>query len=398
MKKMFDMKRLTLIAVVFMMIFVAFSSIDFINSAKATPTVCLSWCCPAGTTCVEGEEQVSLEYSIDDDDDTPPPNNPPVAVADSASVGQDSSLNRVYVLINDSDPDGDPLTIFSVPAVSSHGEVENKGLYVEYTPDPGYVGSDSFAYTISDGNGGTDSSTVTMTVNTVNHPPEANNDFPNVQENSVANQIDVLINDNDPDGDEINIDNSIAIPPIHGSAVVVGNLIEYTPIPGYFGGDSFAYTISDGNSGTDSATVTVSITSIAPGDEEPPDSADTECYRVLLEVPSQPSAQNGLQGCYVGVDYDFESQLGASYGGNALIKFKFNWGDGNESPTWIGPRAPDTPESDTHQWGYAGIYDVRVKALVDPSPDGDPSDQVETDWSKPLPVIVRHKSEVPSDS
>ena len=92
-------------------------------------------------------------------------NSPPVAVDDSATCAEDDSVS-VPVLANDSDPDGDPLSIQSVGS-PAHGDASRSGDQVVYTPDPDYCGDDSFTYTASDGNGGSDSATVSVTVGCV---------------------------------------------------------------------------------------------------------------------------------------------------------------------------------------------------------------------------------------
>ncbi len=71
---------------------------------------------------------------------------------------------------------------------------------VSYTPDADFFGTDSFTYTICDGNGGTDTATVNVTVTNVNDDPVANDDTATVAEDSGANAIDVLANDNDGAG------------------------------------------------------------------------------------------------------------------------------------------------------------------------------------------------------
>jgi CSLREA domain-containing protein len=92
-----------------------------------------------------------------------PPNTPPVASPDSATVLENSSNNVIDVLANDTDADGDTLTITAVTQ-GAHGSVVNNGTNVAYTPNANFFGSDSFTYTISDGHGGSDSATVTVTV------------------------------------------------------------------------------------------------------------------------------------------------------------------------------------------------------------------------------------------
>ncbi len=91
-------------------------------------------------------------------------NKPPVAVDDSASTTVNKAVN-VKVLLNDSDPDGDPILIssFTRPA---HGSVAliSQGKVLRYTPASGYKGGDSFTYTIKDSKDAADTATVTLTV------------------------------------------------------------------------------------------------------------------------------------------------------------------------------------------------------------------------------------------
>ena len=96
-------------------------------------------------------------------------NDPPVAVNDSATTPEDAPVT-VDVLNNDSDADGDTLTVASVTQ-GVNGSVTNSGSDVTYSPDSGFDGTDSFTYTISDGNGRTDRATVTITIHGVNDAP-----------------------------------------------------------------------------------------------------------------------------------------------------------------------------------------------------------------------------------
>ena len=74
----------------------------------------------------------------------------PVAVNDTFAFLEDSIDNKLDVLANDSDVDGDPLKIKSVTE-AEHGAVVNKEDFIEYTPSPYYCGLDRFKYTVTDG-------------------------------------------------------------------------------------------------------------------------------------------------------------------------------------------------------------------------------------------------------
>ena len=91
-----------------------------------------------------------------------PPNSPPVAVDDAGSTPQDTAV-VVDVLANDSDADGDPLIVDSVTQ-GTNGSVVSNGTDLTYTPNASWTGIDTFTYTASDGNGGFDTATATVTV------------------------------------------------------------------------------------------------------------------------------------------------------------------------------------------------------------------------------------------
>ena len=93
-------------------------------------------------------------------------NHPPVANDDSFNVIEEQST-ILDLLANDSDPDGDILTITHV-SNPSHGTVTivQGGAKVQYTPEAGFYGaSDSFTYTIADGHGNTSTATANVTIN-----------------------------------------------------------------------------------------------------------------------------------------------------------------------------------------------------------------------------------------
>jgi hypothetical protein len=97
----------------------------------------------------------------------PDPNIPPVATDDSFSVGKNGILTLSFSLltVNDSDPNGNPLTVTAVGG-ASNGTVslDPQTGTVVFTPTAGYSGQANFTYTVSDGLGGTDTGTVEVTV------------------------------------------------------------------------------------------------------------------------------------------------------------------------------------------------------------------------------------------
>lgn len=184
-------------------------------------------------------------------------NKAPDTVADTATTAQGAAIT-IHVLANDTDANGDALTITSV-SKPQFGTATTDGQNVTYTPNPSFVGNESFSYFISDGKGGTAAGSVTVTVNGPGGPnqaPTAANDVATVSSgDSVI--IDVLANDADPNGDALAI--TIDGPPSHGTATVTNGKVVYTANAGFAGTDSFTYIVSDGKGGTASATVTIIV-------------------------------------------------------------------------------------------------------------------------------------------
>jgi hypothetical protein len=182
------------------------------------------------------------------------PNRPPVAKDDVKTIDEDAPVT-IAVLANDSDPDGDGITVSAVNQ-GAHGSVTKTAASVTYTPDRDWTGIDSFGYSITDGRGGTATAEVVITVKPVNDPPTARDDSKSTPEaTSVA--IAVLANDSDVDGDPLAV--ATIIQGTRGVTTTDGNTVTYSPSPGWSGTDSFTYTITDGHGGSDEATVLVYV-------------------------------------------------------------------------------------------------------------------------------------------
>ena len=213
-------------------------------------------------------------------------NDGPIANDDTNSTDEDTAING-NVLSNDSDVDAvGALTVIASDNTSVNGAtvvVDSNGNY-SYDPSSASVLQslavgenlvDSFTYTISDDNGGTSSATVTVTVNGLNDGPIANDDTNSTDEDTAING-NVLSNDSDVDATDvltvIASDNTSA----NGATVVVDSNGNYSYDPsnasvlqslvaGESLVDSFTYTISDGNGGTSSATVSVTVNGVNDG-------------------------------------------------------------------------------------------------------------------------------------
>ncbi len=111
-----------------------------------------------------------------------PVNDAPVAAADYIETDENTSV-EIDVLANDTDADGDALSVSDFDSTSENGgTVELVNGKLVYTPAEGFDGEDTFTYTVSDGNGGTDTETVTVKVNNTNDVPVAQDDIVSIEE------------------------------------------------------------------------------------------------------------------------------------------------------------------------------------------------------------------------
>ena len=241
------------------------------------------------------------------------------------------------VLANDTDPDGDFLLVTSVDATGMKGTVTitvaGPASLRPARPvrDAGrrHAGCDWFAYTISDGKGGTDTASVAMTINGTDDPPYAVADTKTVAEDSSATTIDVRGNDTDIDGGPKTI--TQVTQPASGTVAITndGANLTYEPDADYCNdgspADSFSYTLNAGSTATVSVTVTcVNDDAVAVDDsatvlEDDPATAidvlandtDVEGDAITIESVTQPD--NGTVAAITGVGSSLTYEPDADY-------------------------------------------------------------------------------------
>jgi subtilisin family serine protease/subtilisin-like proprotein convertase family protein len=207
--------------------------------------------------------------SIQPGEGGPPPddNNPPDAVADTAQTQEEVPV-VIAVLANDSDPDNDPLTVTQVSNVQNGSATINPDNTVTFTPNPDFSGTGSFVYTISDGQGGTDSALVTIIVSPINDGPIAVDDFGETERDTFLTFDGFMAprlesNDIDADGDLLGvIDAGNAT---NGTVILNNGVATFFPNSGFVGTATFTYTVSDGQA-TDEGLVTIDV---VPGNQGP---------------------------------------------------------------------------------------------------------------------------------
>ncbi len=185
-------------------------------------------------------------------------NYPPMAIDDYVETPEGTAVT-IGVVGNDGDFDGDPLYVcgFTNP---SYGSIYQSGNDFVYTPNAGFVGTDAFTYTVCDGNGGTSTATVYVTVapaSNTNNPPLAYEDQISATCGSSL-YITVLGNDYDSDGDYLYVCDFTN--PANGSIQQVGDQFYYTPNADFTGSDYFNYTVCDGQGGSATASVFLTVT------------------------------------------------------------------------------------------------------------------------------------------
>ncbi|MCJ8270495.1 MAG: tandem-95 repeat protein, partial [Psychrosphaera sp.] len=196
-----------------------------------------------------------------------PVNDLPIAVADTASTAEDTSV-IITVLTNDSDPEGDPLTVTAASATNGSTSVKSD-FTISYIPNSNFHGTDTISYTLDDGNAGSSTGTVTVTVTSVNDVPVAVNDAITGNEDARI-IVDVLANDTDADGDALTV---TAVTTTNGTVSVQSDQsLEVLANIDFNGTVTISYTISDGQGGTASASVVVTVT---PVNDNPKPVADT---------------------------------------------------------------------------------------------------------------------------
>ncbi len=191
-------------------------------------------------------------------------NGRPVAVANTYAATEDTPLSLIApgILVNDTDPENDPLTAQLVTNVS-HGTLSlaATGAF-NYTPAQNYHGTDSFTYKAHDGaRDSLAAATVTINIAAVNDAPVAAQDSyatPLDTPLSVPAATGVLNNDSDVDQQSLTAVQVSA--PSHGVLSLNSDgSFFYTPNAGYSGLDSFTYHASDGALTSTVTTVNIGV-------------------------------------------------------------------------------------------------------------------------------------------
>ncbi|MEW6359822.1 MAG: Ig-like domain-containing protein [Planctomycetota bacterium] len=203
-------------------------------------------------------------------------NDAPTANGDSGSTNEDSAFTTGNVLANDTDPDtSDTLAVSGLDTTGTLGLVTNNGDGT-FTYDPngqfedlavGEQATDTFQYTVSDGNGGTNTATVTVTITGVNDQPTVNPQEFSIDENSANGASVGSVVASDPDtSDTLTYSiiggtgsTAFAINSDTGEITVADTTqLDWEATHRF----TIDVQISDGNGGADSATMTINLNDV----------------------------------------------------------------------------------------------------------------------------------------
>ena len=197
-------------------------------------------------------------------------NDRPVAIDDSFAAAEGQTIAGNLLADNgkgaDFDPDGNALTVNNEGIVTAAGGFVSlfaNGDFV-YTPGANFSGTDSFTYTVFDGQGASDTATVTLDLTSANDAPIAGQDtFVGPHRNPITGNV--MANDSDPDGDALQVV-AASITTAGGGVVTLLSDGNFTYAPGakFAGTDSFDYTLLDSAGASAVGTVSLIVTNRAP--------------------------------------------------------------------------------------------------------------------------------------
>lgn len=182
-----------------------------------------------------------------------------LAVNDRFTVSRNSVLNSLNVLLNDFSLPGEQLEIATTSGSSAGGVVQiSANNQILYTPPAGFIGQDTFTYTMRNAAGETDTASVTVDVKLFFVDPEAVDDSFDLAVNAIDLPLNVLANDIEGQAGALTI--IMVTQPNGGGQVSIasgGKSLRYTPVRGFNGSESFSYTVADSNGKQSTAKVTL---------------------------------------------------------------------------------------------------------------------------------------------
>jgi VCBS repeat-containing protein len=206
-------------------------------------------------TVSDGQDSSSRTFTVD----VRPVNDVPVVAGTTLSATEDqASASDGAVTATDADGDGITFTLKTGPAKGT-ATVDADGA-VHYTPAANQYGDDSFTVSASDGQGGTATATVSVSIAAVNDAPVTSKAILTTDEDS---RVDFTVEASDADGDTLTY--AAGTFPAHGDLAMGGsipNKMSYTPHGNWNGSESFTIEVSDGHGATTTSIVSVTVKAV----------------------------------------------------------------------------------------------------------------------------------------
>ena len=199
-----------------------------------------------------GNQSVSVNITIN----IAAVNDAPTTSAVSASTNEDTSTT---ITLSGTDVEGDTIT-YSIVSDASNGTTSLSGATVTYTPTANYNGTDTFTFKANDGTVDSNTSTVTITVASVNDAPVANDVSSTIDENRFARMATLTLDATDVEGDALTY--SLVSDPSNGTVSVSGSTLTYNANQDWNGTETFTYKASDGTDDSNTATITITVNAI----------------------------------------------------------------------------------------------------------------------------------------
>jgi VCBS repeat-containing protein len=301
------------------------------------------------------------------------PNTAPVAANATSSTNEDTALTASLPAVTDGE--SDPVT-YAKATNPSHGTatVTSGGGYT-YTPTANYSGPDSFTYTVSDGQGGSNTYTVSLTVNAVNDAPLATGGSLSTAEDTQATGTLTAT-----DVDNASLSYAVFSQPANGSVVLGANgSYTYTPAANFNGSDSFTFKANDGSADSNTATVTITVSAV---NDAP--------------VAATPLADRSVT---------LGSSLNFSFGATAFtdvetanLTYTATRADGTVLPAWLSFNAGTRSFSGTPASGDLGTVSVKVTASDGSLSASDTFDVVVSQRPNTAPVAANATGSTSEDS
>ena len=214
----------------------------------------------------------------------------------AVDMSEDNAPDPFSLTLHASDENTDDTLTWSITAQAAHGTASAGGVglskAIGYTPESNYNGTDQFTVSVSDGNGGSASIVVNVTIASVNDLPvigEGSAVSVEMSEDEEPTAFTLLLHASDEDTDAV-LNWSVSAEANHGTASASGTgtskAIDYSPDANFNGSDSFVVRVADGAGGTDTITVSVNVSAI----NDAPEITEGSSANVTMSEDASPAA------------------------------------------------------------------------------------------------------------